>query len=1131
MALRSIKFKLVVPRGDSAEAMRLRQAIAATHDFVNGAVAYYERVLLEMRQGDVSLGHDDDGNEVLLADAVWREDLRKRLVQNGYAAKRTDDALEVLRDAYRLIVPSSEKKGAGQGATGRGWHSPLVDPTSVGGEAAAANAKLLEPLLLHLEDEEKFRREAKRLIPAIDDQLGTTGRRPKWLDLYRDGSPEAFDRLLADLKRAQGKGSDASTIEVLKKKKILPLLPPFQKGRLASDESISKFERMALALAVQHMNSWESWGHIARAQYEKRKAALENWDERFRASHKDAIKAIAAYESSRTAKLRDTSLANEATQYKIRPRELRGWDRLREWLVGHGDATAEKRVEFVSELQARLGRSFGGAELLGWLAEPAQQRLATHPAGDVVSRIANRSVLEGVFDRTRPFPAFTFADAHAHPRYAAFDPPKNTNAPAFSIFSEDGRHHVELKLLAPNDKGLLEEENFRIPLAPTAQFLRAEVRSEAKSKQIIGAFASQDGMDRVEGRFGGANLLFQRRHLENTQASGGSFLAGDVGPVYLKAAIDIGADAASDLRRRSKAGYWFATACAGRKPIEKQPDIGPGFRVMGVDLGLRSAATVSVFQLCKPKTRKAHPRAQAAGFPARHERSAILTLPGEHTDAQETSRRLRAREELSYLRGEVRRLSLLRRAALEEGVADRTAALEAACEEDSSGRKSGVGAVAGGLSVGVRVSDERWAGESRAAYARAEKALGDEISAWRKANRRRRRDSLGGKSAWAIEHLTNTRRLLVSWHRHQRPEHEDVRRLDRATQGTVARRLLDHINNLRDDRVKTTADLIVQAARGLVYEDGAWHRRFEPVDVIVLEDLTRYRFLNDRPRAENRQLMAWAHREIAKTVAMQAEVYGIAVHDTGAAFSSRYDATTGCPGVRCHPVSASDLEKLLAGNEFWLRRVLEEARQPIRPDDLSPGDLVPSPGGALFASPDPKAANGLRVTHADVNAAQNIALRFLTGHDEAIRVPAWRASEGGDPGRFVSAKLGKRLASALGGHYAILQKRPGAEALYELEAVKTAQQAAKRLGVGVGDLSLEPEEEEGSALTEESEGLDLAELAAQEALREGQGNREVFFRDPSRQLFGGDWVPAKIFWSQVGQAVRSRLQGGSRRDG
>ncbi len=228
MALRSIKFKLVVPRGDSAEAMRLRQAIAATHDFVNGAVAYYERVLLEMRQGDVSLGHDDDGNEVLLADAVWREDLRKRLVQNGYAAKPTDDALEVLRDAYRLIVPSSEKKGAGQGATGRGWHSPLVDPTSVGGEAAAANAKLLEPLLLHLEDEEKFRREAKRLIPAIDDQLGTTGRRPKWLDLYRDGSPEAFDRLLADLKRAQGKGSDASTIEVLKKKKILPLLPPFQ---------------------------------------------------------------------------------------------------------------------------------------------------------------------------------------------------------------------------------------------------------------------------------------------------------------------------------------------------------------------------------------------------------------------------------------------------------------------------------------------------------------------------------------------------------------------------------------------------------------------------------------------------------------------------------------------------------------------------------------------------------------------------------------------------------------------------------------------------------------------------------------------------------------------------------------
>ena len=58
---------------------------------------------------------------------------------------------------------------------------------------------------------------------------------------------------------------------------------------------------------------------------------------------------------------------------------------------------------------------------------------------------------------------------------------------------------------------------------------------------------------------------------------------------------------------------------------------------------------------------------------------------------------------------------------------------------------------------------------------------------------------------------------------------------------------------------------------------------------------------------------------------MQAELYGITVDDTGAAFSSQYYAVNSAPGVRATIVRQQDL-----GNPFFLESVAKENLQSLK---------------------------------------------------------------------------------------------------------------------------------------------------------------------------------------------------------
>jgi hypothetical protein len=242
-------------------------------------------------------------------------------------------------------------------------------------------------------------------------------------------------------------------------------------------------------------------------------------------------------------------------------------------------------------------------------------------------------------------------------------------------------------------------------------------------------------------------------------------------------------------------------------------------------------------------------------------------------------------------------------------------------------------------------------------------------------------------------------------------------------------------------------------------------------------------------------LMRWAHRSVPAEVQMQGEIYGIHICDTAAAFSSRYHAGTGAPGLRCRPLAADDLASPV------FRQLLEREIPGIDLEQLSPGDLVPLAGGELFVS---MYKNSITRIHADLNAAQNLQRRFWTRHGDPFRIPCRKVFIDGVE-RWVPKSMGKRILGSMGGYGWMVPTG------HESGSSRWEALTPKKWKAMVGETSDEQ---------------DMDELAVmEEEFLETTGEVAVFFRDPSGAVLpDGLWYPAKSFWGIVKTKTASILK-------
>lgn len=1124
MATRSINLKLVLNRGTEGKA--LRQNLWTTHAIINKAVAELEQVLLLCRGRGYWTGED----EAVSAEKVQRKALafaRKIQKANGKPNAGTDaEVLAALQGFYEALVPSvlTDENGnprEGDAQAAGGFAGPLMDAKSEG--FLSIFEKILDPppaWIAKMEKGEKgWEMESKKWLESEESQRlqYASGSPPSWVRRLRNGQPwqEAFVKD-QEKKRAEIHGVPSLIRRMKRDLGLLPLVrPPITSQFADKSEGLTPWDRLALRLAVAHLLSWESWNHRATQEHGKVKAGYDRQQAKV-AEYGKLIDKLRTYETHRHKMLKKVALADDARPYRIGARAIRAWDRLRQAWQGRAGKNRQTRLAAVAQLQTKLGGRFGDPELFRWLADDGRETLWREV--DPLPELVKLNAIGRLLERKKDHATWTPPDAQWHPRWTCYEAPKGSNLRNYRLQFDDQGLRLRLPLLSTAQKGLSEVE-CEIPLAPSGQMGTPVWNDE---KHTLGFRSAHQAFS---AELGGGEILLARRHLENRKPE--ELEAGLIGPVWFKLVLDVEPQAPEgwlDGRGRivtPPAVHHFNTGLA--KKSKHEDLLEPGLRILSVDLGVRTFATCSVFELVKgrPKQGLTFLADRAKDLWARHERSFFLSLPGESPDSATETARAAADDEMALLRRDLRRLKDLLRLSIQEEADERRAALEelrnSLEEERSRGGEptlalSAVDALAKAADAPAVV----WKTQVEAAHRKAEKRLGTRVRDWRRKtrpraedleDRKKRRSYRGGKSVWIVQYLDNVRRFLAGWSLHGR-QFGEIRRADREKRGVFAARLLAHLNAIKNDRVKAGSDLIVQAARGYLPEKPkGWGKRYEPCRLILFEDLARYRFRLDRPRRENSQLMRWNHRQVVAETEMQAGLYGIGVETTGAGFSSRFHARSGAPGCRMRRLSERDFlsPPILSQIQF-----LEEDLG-LSAGQLRPGMRVPWPGGEEFATLD--RAGHLVAIHADVNAAQNLQRRFWTRHADAYRISCLGREQGGKA-TWYPEHDGVRLRGALGllmggDGYARLVAAPDGDGFVLEKATKQAWRRATG----------------AQATTADDEGLEEVDATLAEVVGDdeevGQGlGREVFFRDPSGLVLRQDrWYAGKEYWARVVRRV------------
>jgi IS605 OrfB family transposase len=222
--------------------------------------------------------------------------------------------------------------------------------------------------------------------------------------------------------------------------------------------------------------------------------------------------------------------------------------------------------------------------------------------------------------------------------------------------------------------------------------------------------------------------------------------------------------------------------------------------------------------------------------------------------------------------------------------------------------------------------------------------------------------------------------------------------------------LLDKLDNIKTQRVNQTAHMILAKALGLRLAPppadkrqlrasrdvhGQYVKAREPVDFIVIEDLSRYRSSQGRAPRENSRLMKWCHRAVRDKLREICEPFGIPVVETPAAYSSRFCSRSGVAGFRAVEVGPGferefpwvmlkDKSKdgQPTAEAKWVQELIRQVTGLNEGRDGKPSRtlLAPQTGGPLFV-PIVDKANGAdiqpAIVQADINAAINLGLRAV----------------------------------------------------------------------------------------------------------------------------------------------------------
>ena len=1093
---RAVKLRLVVPRGANDDGST--QALWTTHREVNNAVRSYQEMLIAMRQEQYE---PRDGVVVAKAEVLKQA---KLLLKGAWDAnevpdeeRREEQALEALERLYHVIV-----KGTAQEANA--LISPFFDPDS---SAFAGHLEIIRSLPNWLGGEIDDIRDAAQqwLDDGHHHQLKpSVGSPPKWYKKALDSDWDWPSDLHAwgEGKKDEVAKGPAGLVLKLRELRVLPLRPSYFAPLLHSTSKVTPWDRLCFRLAVAQLESWQTWTEKSAEEYERRTEDLRKKESNFKEkAAQEVFEALQAYEAERAKESMalNPHLGAEEHKTRITSRTLRGWADLKEAWSKDKDQTLESLKAIIAKQQTKKRGRFGDPHLFGWLADPKRHWVWKGRGDDFISAHAIINQARIVVEESREQATLTFADALGSPRACQWEYSGGANLKNWRLHKSDkGNLAAEFDLLATTSDGL-EEVSHCFSIAGTDQLKVLEIK-ELKAKKYGIEYITAAGL--AQAALGSADLLLNWRWLRNKRLEDVDH--GKIGAAYLKVAIAIDEQAEESVLAVPKGVEWhFLTAKAERS--KHQDKVKEGTRVLSVDLGVRHLASCSVFELKshKPVSSSMSFKVPDMDLWAIHERSFSIKLQDEKTDKRRKAWQDDQTAELRRLRSALTRYRNLRD-LLGEEEADRAEAHQALIEPAHVNGFPFELPIIGSLKAHLSQPRPVWEGEITKAVQSWRAGFSPILSEWRRTNRSKDTRKHYGKSMWAIEHLTETRRLLQSWSL-LAGKSGQINRWDREYQGVFAQHLLDHLDGIKDDRMKSGADMLVQAARGYLRNDeGRWEQRYEPCHVVLFEDLSRYRTRQDRPKRENSQLMKWAHRGFRLETDMQAQVYRIATADLDASYTSRFRAKDGSPGHRLTPLTKAILSD--ATRMEWITRDNEG----IDVSKLQPGMLVLDPGGPLLGTLE---NGGLVTLQADINAAHSLQKRFWTrfGHAQILRSCQKTKMPDGSV-VWVPRSMAKRIKGTMDGFGVLIET--GHESGSARWETKTLREY-KKLGGSEG-ANAAPSDDTDAELEELAEALEL--------IKKEQEISNFFMDESGNILPDGLWYPSKTFWGIVKSKIYAKLK-------
>lgn len=787
-----------------------------------------------------------------------------------------------------------------------------------------------------------------------------SGARPKWIGEVGAGASAWIPRHVKwHAKQVAQATGPAVVIARLTDLGVLPLLDRGLISRQLKPSGLSPWDKMAFKAVCGHLLSWETKGH---SQCKEKAKKLEDTKEA-RAlldPYPQYMKLLIRYETARRAELRarPVEVGKKPSNYHMTKRQVKAWPQLRKtWLKLAEDRSGSELREALkdtlkqAQTEAKDGK-FGDPHLYTWLASDQRRYpLWQEASADVVTLFANWRSIEAKFLRKRSYVVYCAPDAQKHPRWCEFEPKRgpSSNMPTYDLVEKDGKFYADVPLLCTSETGGLTITVTRFKLAATRQLREATLttvyakpklgkngkKGKPKPEALLIDYTTGTGQRSAKVR--SAFLHWDRDELRGRSLT--VLRDGDLGKVRLTPTLNVEPACPPDWLyeggkpRLPKTGWHLLSAL----PSPPDEPLEPGLRVLSVNLNVRRFAGCSVFELVQTKKQPNkmcyHVRDD---FWAVHERSFLITLPGERPTASDRRARHLAYQALDALRARVTEVK--RAARVLKDTPENRALFAKMRKQDKLGFL--------GLNCSFKAAPKRLLGHVR----NLNRAMSEWAAGHRKTKKTRSRTPVRWlKSMAAIEYTEDCISLYKSWQHMLGAS---------GTDGVFCHQLRKHVCHMKQERVKLGASLVIKAARGIVNGES----KRAPCRLILFEDKLRYRFSSDRSRAENRQLMKWCHAEIESTVTLMGEMYGMTVSTVGAGYISQIDARTGAPGMRCAR-----------------RREFETGPPPEATPNASQGDIVPAEAGPLLVTKG-------REVNAELNAAWYIQRRFWTRHADMFRV-------------------------------------------------------------------------------------------------------------------------------------------------